>query len=40
MVRLQNFREDETVGQDRERYSDERIDLGSWMVSNWRMYEG
>jgi len=28
---LQNFREDETGGRDRERYDDERV--GGWMVS-------
>src|SRR6218665_472383 len=35
--RLQNYREDETGGRDRERYSDERVDPGGWMMSNRRM---
>jgi len=37
---LQNFREDENRGRDGESYSDERVDPGGWMVSNWRMQEG
>ena len=34
MERLQNFREDETGGRDRERYSDERVNPNGWMKSN------
>ena len=30
--RLQNFREDDTGGRERERYDDERVDLCGWMV--------
>ena len=33
MERLQNFREDETGGRDREGYDDEQVDPASWMVS-------
>ena len=35
--RLQNFKEDETGGRDKERYNDERVDPGGWMVRSWRM---
>ena len=35
---MQNFREDETGGRDRERYDDERVDPGGWMVNSWRMH--
>ena len=37
MERLQNLKEGETGGRDRDKYSDERVHLGGWMVSNWRM---
>ena len=30
-------RMNETGGRDKERYNDEQVDLGGWMVSNWRM---
>jgi len=29
---LQNFKEDETGGRDKERYDEERVDPGDWMV--------
>ena len=35
--RLQNFKEDETGGRDKEIYGDARVDPGGWMVRSWRM---
>ena len=29
---MQNFREEETGGRDRERYDDERVDLDGWIM--------
>ena len=33
----QNFKEDETGWRYKERYDDEQVDPGGWMVRSWRM---